>query len=552
MTIIDSIRMLKPLARRPQMSYLTVSFTKAQVESMMMKPIHKREWSKACAHAKFPGLGKPVVPVSHYRCRATNQQLENFFDLFHEDDVLCRCSYGTKVFRCKEGIMEQHERVYTNKHASMLWQQYIEKHANKALLPFVSIDDIDEENEEHISEQISSNHSGSSCQRCQKTYKKGIQCRKDAHHSGRCSFTPASSFSQSIFRDLLKSFTAGHVKSLAGLDNEDVEKGQRNFQRLRDMVSRLCQLARTDNKPLMDMINEVEDFHRGSFIEHIKACAAADDGKKYRCCCLDCGFSDSIDEASTVCENILHHGGVCTSCSKSFSIFPLIDNLIQAVCQENETIQSHVLKDEISSFQYHSRNCRQNLIDYRAHLVLKFDEKEADKEELRNLQSHQAIVVCDWKMKILPLLPKETQQEYFAKRGTSMIGFMVIHYSPHVTDALAKKEVAFHFFLTDDTTQDNTSVLAAKKILYDKCLPLHVKEVLFRADGAGCFSSNLSKVAMAYWHKWSNIKEISNRQSPAGCGKTSLDGQFGVFQRTLCDRADQGTFTFLPGLLLFS
>ena len=118
-----------------------------------------------------------------------------------------------------------------------------------------------------------------------------------------------------------------------------------------------------------------------------------------------------------------------------------------------------------------------------------------------------------------------------------MIGFMVISNVPGDSN---EKNVTFHFFLTDDTTQDSTSVNAAKSLLYEKFLPSHVKEVHFRADGAGCFSSNIAKILTFYWERFCGVKEISNRQSPAGGGKTNLDGQFGVFQRHLWNRVAEG------------
>jgi len=83
-------------------------------------------------------------------------------------------------------------------------------------------------------------------------------------------------------------------------------------------------------------------------------------------------------------------------------------------------------------------------------------------------------------------------------------------------------------------------VNAAKCILYKNFLPSHVKEVHFRADGAGCFSCNLTKISIVNWESWTGVKEISNTQTPAGGGKTNLDGAFGVAQRRLTARINVG------------
>ena len=193
--------------------------------------------------------------------------------------------------------------------------------------------------------------------------------------------------------------------------------------------------------------------------------------------------------------------------------------------------------------EHQIKTCRQNMIDYRAHLILKYDEKEAEKEQLIGLTDHQAIVIADWKMKILEAFHRETQVKFFGKRGTSLLGFMVISNDQEIyeMDERRLKNIQFHFFLTDDTTQDNTSVNAAKCILYKKFLPRHVQEVHFRADGAGCFSSNLSKASIVEWERWTGVKEITNTQTPAGGGKTNHDGAFGVAQRRLKACTNTGT-----------
>ena len=59
------------------------------------------------------------------------------------------------------------------------------------------------------------------------------------------------------------------------------------------------------------------------------------------------------------------------------------------------------------------------------------------------------------------------------------------------------REVMYHFFLSDDTTQDTEAVLCAKHFLYTEVLSCYgKKQVRFRSDGATCFSSKEAKSAM--------------------------------------------------------
>ena len=89
-------------------------------------------------------------------------------------------------------------------------------------------------------------------------------------------------------------------------------------------------------------------------------------------------------------------------------------------------------------------------------------------------------------------------------------------------------QVLYHFFLTDDTTQDAESVLCAKHFLYTVVLPVYgKKKVHFRSDGAGCFSSKEAKSGMVFFgdisKKSDATYETSYKVSVAGCGKTALD-----------------------------
>jgi len=477
--VLNSIKGLDSRVRRPQMSYFPKYFRRRQVQDLMQESISRKEWHLAQIHSMYPGVGMPIEKSMHRRCRATDAQIEGFFDLFSED-ILQRCAFGTKTFKSIEGKATQHERVYTNRNIASLWRQYFEERVEKVLSTFMS------EGEEQVS-------------RCKKLSKTGQQCFHLEGHVSKCKFTPDSAFGKNSFRAFMKCITAGHITSLAGLDIEDVEKGRENFERLSAMASRLCLLTDTDPKAILEKISRAETFHSCNFVSHIKLAAANhEEGLKYKCCCLDCGFAKDEDEG---CANKNSHQGVCSCCAEAFAIFIDIKSMIDKV-KENGVIASNAISEEISSYEFFEPLCRQNLIDYRAHLVLKYDEKEADKEELRNLKYNQAIVVSDWKMKILQLFHRETQEKFFGKRGTSMIGFMIIsHQQNHERSVMVKKDVDFHFFLTDDTTQDNTSVNAAKRELYENCLPAHVDEVRFRADGAGCFSCNLTKAAMCFWHK---------------------------------------------------
>ena len=187
--------------------------------------------------------------------------------------------------------------------------------------------------------------------------------------------------------------------------------------------------------------------------------------------------------------------------------------------------QEPSLQDDMEAYRQDIGIFLDNLILYRAHLVHKHTETSFDEDFYSNLQPVvEVVIICDWKMKILASKHREAQQDWFSKRGSSMLGFEIhLKFEDGTTQAL------YHFFITDDTLQDTEAVTCAKHYLYTKVLPLYnAKKVHFKSDGAGCFSSRFAKASIVLFGEISKQNEgaayeVSYKVSVAGCGKTCLD-----------------------------
>lgn len=186
--------------------------------------------------------------------------------------------------------------------------------------------------------------------------------------------------------------------------------------------------------------------------------------------------------------------------------------------------------------------CRKDdLIEYRSHLARHLSEDEYAKKELSNLADDEAIVTSDYKMKILACFFRENQKKWFGKRGTSMLGFMITTNSTDEGDKeKGVKKISFVMMVTDDCLQDEHEVACAKNTVYKKYLPDHVTKVRFTSDGAGCFKSQFHRAFQPFWKVWTGIDEISYRITPAGDGKSCLDGMFGRLNAVLQTAVDSG------------
>jgi hypothetical protein len=185
--------------------------------------------------------------------------------------------------------------------------------------------------------------------------------------------------------------------------------------------------------------------------------------------------------------------------------------------------------------------CILNLKEYRGHLARHVSEDTYAQSKIDNLAEDEAIVTSDYKMKILSCFYRETQKKWFGKRGTNLLGFMITTNLLDEADKLrGVKDVQFVYMVTDDSLTDAWEVACAKTIVYEEFLPDHVKKVRFWSDGAGCFKSKTHRVFQPFWKHWTGVDEIELRITPAGNGKSQLDGSFGRLNFVLHGSVDEG------------
>ncbi len=173
--------------------------------------------------------------------------------------------------------------------------------------------------------------------------KSGVRCLLTKDHKqgtspSQCKCTPGLLFSPSSIERVLAAATHGSLKSLAGLDDEDVEKGYNNFKRIREINSCICNrlgMSKCKTDKLKKTIDEVQVFTEASFVGHTKKQV------EHICGCISCAFTSSpqtpsetgkkkknASEKKKHCESILcqhrengTHKGSCKDCKKSFEIF---------------------------------------------------------------------------------------------------------------------------------------------------------------------------------------------------------------------------------------
>ena len=88
-------------------------------------------------------------------------------------------------------------------------------------------------------------------------------------------FTPKGKLSPSSIERILSQLTAGKIRSLAGLDNTDVEKGTENFLQMKAIVRTLTEVGMfgrggsLNANTLIQRIDKMEEFHKVNFAKHL-------------------------------------------------------------------------------------------------------------------------------------------------------------------------------------------------------------------------------------------------------------------------------------------
>ena len=175
------------------------------------------------------------------------------------------------------------------------------------------------------------------------------------------------------------------------------------------------------------------------------------------------------------CNKVGKHKPQCKHCIEGYTIIKESCRKCKDKAQETHDVYG---KQQVEELLFQIDTAEKYLTEYRSHLARLKTESENDTEELETLPDDTAKVITDWKMKILACYFRENQGRFFGKRGTSLIGFMIITNSMDEDDRLkGMKDVKFVFMVSDDMLQDEWEVMCAKSHNYSNHLPSQVEKV---------------------------------------------------------------------------
>lgn len=142
--------------------------------------------------------------------------------------------------------------------------------------------------------------------------------------------------------------------------------------------------------------------------------------------------------------------------------------------------------EEREEMEYEVDQAVQNIHAWKAHLIRSINQDSAKQNVLKTLDKHSVLLVSDWAMKFVPRKYRESQRDWFGKRGISWHLSVAIRKSPE--NGL---EMLTFTHIFESCTQDSPTVLA----IFDDVLQQlkrtipSLQFVYMKQDNAGCYHS---------------------------------------------------------------
>ena len=103
-----------------------------------------------------------------------------------------------------------------------------------------------------------------------------------------------------------------------------------------------------------------------------------------------------------------------------------------------------VCSNDVEEMRFDLQKAQTSISKWKAHIVRAVQQDMAKSDLLDNLLPSQALLTMDWAMKFLPMHFRETQEEWFGKKGKSW----------HVSAVLTKADTSADFEVRQDVVSD--------------------------------------------------------------------------------------------------
>lgn len=195
--------------------------------------------------------------------------------------------------------------------------------------------------------------------------------------------------------------------------------------------------------------------------------------------CRQYALSDPENtEFKSQCKH--NHNDKCVQCE-------LLSSTLKEVTDALDKMTTgHVTEDEQEEITFKATQAKQNILSWKAHLLRNVNQDEARLDMLNKLDERSAFLVQDWAMKFLPRKFRESQADWFGKRGISW------HITVATRRTLSNEFECMTFVnVIKSCNQDSGAVLGVMDDVVRKLkatMP-SLESIYYRQDNAGCYRS---------------------------------------------------------------
>lgn len=232
-----------------------------------------------------------------------------------------------------------------------------------------------------------------------------------------------------------------------------------------------------------------------------KNCTVADHCRNYAL------SSPNDKDYQTICDH--SHDDNCDRCQDLSSVIQEIEQGLD---------QAAFSKDAKEELTFVISTAKSNINAWKAHLMRSVNQDECRLEILKTLDTKSVFLVLDWAMKYLPRKFRESQTDWFGKRGIPW----------HITVAFRRAhngdmQIQTFVHLFESSNQDNCDVLAILDDVFRqlKSTNPELERVHLRQDNASCYHNALTIFAAYQAAKKNNLHLKSMDFSDPQGGKGS-------------------------------
>ncbi|KAK3730271.1 hypothetical protein QZH41_016443, partial [Actinostola sp. cb2023] len=316
-------------------------------------------------------------------------------------------------------------------------------------------------------------------------------------------FTP---FGRTTMLSILNACSATVRKSLQGLDYIATE-GSKAFDNLCLVVRRL-QESGVMSRELADnwtsSLKNSKQYIKCDYKVHISSSSPVAD----HCC----AYALSDEKEAAFCTTCQHeHDQVCSHCEMLKEVLFLIQEYVNKDLSLDE--------DELVDLRYTSQRSVEEVQSWKAHQLRTVRQDMARLDALKHLDESSILMTQDWAMKFLPQKFRESQTDWFAKRGISW----------HISVVAIKKDgklLSQAFVHVVENCNQDASVVV--RIIEHVLRTLKqenpdISKAYLRSDNAGCYHSAIMLSACRYMGSKTGINVSRVDFSDPQGGKGSCD-----------------------------